>query len=68
MQSRPAVRQGLRSKLPAERDAAVSHIAKHIVDHLSNGSAMVVKTEIAGAIGCSGRLGVWGVDESYPTA
>tara|TARA_R110002094_G_scaffold213862_1_gene184330 strand:- start:110 stop:367 length:258 start_codon:yes stop_codon:yes gene_type:complete len=62
------VRQGMRSKLPTVSDAAVSHIAKHIVGHLSNGSTMVIKTEIVDAIGCSGRPGVWGVDEPDPTA
>jgi hypothetical protein len=35
---------------------------------LSNESTMVIKTEIVGAIGCSGRPGVWGVDEPDPTA
>ena len=62
------VKQGLRSKLPTVSDAAVSQIAKHIADHLSNDSTMVIKTEIVGAIGCSGRPGIWGVDEPDPTA
>jgi hypothetical protein len=62
------VKQGLRSKLPAVRDAAVSHIAKHIVGQLSNDSTMVIRTEIMGAVGCTGRPGVWGVDEPDPTA
>tara|TARA_R110001606_G_scaffold88649_2_gene199637 strand:+ start:24491 stop:24790 length:300 start_codon:yes stop_codon:yes gene_type:complete len=62
------VKQGMRSSLPAVRDEAVSHIAKHIVGHLSNASTMVIKTEIVGAIGCSGRPGVWGLDEPNPTA
>lgn len=39
----------------------------HIVGHLSNDSTMVIKTEIVGAIGCSGRPGIWGVDEPDPT-
>ena len=62
------VKQGMRSKLPAVSDAAVTHIAKHIVSHLSNDSTMVIKTEIVGAIGCSGRPGLWGVDEPDPAA
>tara|TARA_R110001599_G_scaffold8639_1_gene41819 strand:+ start:5188 stop:5445 length:258 start_codon:yes stop_codon:yes gene_type:complete len=63
-----AVKQGMRSKLPTVSDAAVSCIAKHIADHLSNDSTMVIKTEIVGAIGCNGRPGIWGVDEPDPTA
>ena len=62
------VKQGMRSKLPAVRDAAVSHIGKHIVSHLSNDSTMVIRTEIVGAVGCSGNPGAWGVDEPDPTA
>jgi flagellar basal body-associated protein FliL len=62
------VKQGLRSKLPAVRDAAMSLIAKHIVSHLSNDSTMVIRTEIMGAVGCTGRPGVWGVDEPDPMA
>lgn len=61
------VKQGMRSKLPTVRDAAVSHIAKHIVSHLSNGSTMVIKTELVDSLGCSGRPGVWGVHEPDPT-
>lgn len=63
-----AVKQGMRSKLPTVSDAAVSCIAKHIADHLSNDSTMVIKTEIVSAIGCNGRPGIWGVDEPDPTA
>lgn len=62
------VQQGMRSKLPTVRDAAISLIAKHIVRQLSNDSTMVIKTEIVGAIGCNGRPGVWGLDEPDPTA
>jgi hypothetical protein len=62
------VKQGMRSKLPTVRDAAVFHIAKHIVGQLSNDSTMVIRTEIVGAVGCTGRPGVWGVDEPNPTA
>tara|TARA_R110000796_G_scaffold8843_29_gene29306 strand:+ start:33875 stop:34132 length:258 start_codon:yes stop_codon:yes gene_type:complete len=62
------VKQGMRSKLPTVSDAAVSRIAKHIADQLSNDSMMVIKTEIVGAIGCNGRSGIWGVDEPDPTA
>jgi flagellar basal body-associated protein FliL len=43
------VKHAMRSKLPAVRDEAVSHIARHIVSHLSNDSTMVIKTEIVGA-------------------
>ena len=62
------VRQGMRSKLPTVSDAAVFHIAKHIVGQLSNDRTMVIRTEIVGAVGCTGRPGVWGVDEPDPTA
>lgn len=59
---------GMQSRLQAVRDAAVSHIARHVVSQLSNDSTMVIKTEIVGALGCSARPGVWGVDEPDPTA
>ena len=61
----PAIKRGMKSKLPNEAQQARSALARSICDKIDNDSYMVIVTELIGDAE-QRRRGAWGLDEPVP--